>query len=423
MGELKITPSFLSGKVHIPPSKSQAHRAILCAALADGESRVQPVSDSKDMEATVRGVTALGACASAEREVLAVNGTGLFSCPDAEIDCGESGSTLRFLVPIAAAGGAEVSFIGTGRLPQRPIGAYLELLPAHGVYCESSGGLPLHIKGKLQPGDYTLAGNVSSQYITGLLLALPLLKGDSRIILASPLESKGYVDMTIDVMHSFGVTSRETEYGYCVPGNQTYQNGSYRVEGDWSQAAFFLVAGALNGAVTLTGLRQDSLQGDKAILPLLRRMGAKITQTSGGLHVCKSALHGITANVSDIPDLVPVLAVACAAAEGKSVIYGGARLRLKESDRIESTVQGLRALGVQVEETKDGMVIHGVPSFSGGTVDSYNDHRIAMAFSVAAIGSIGSVHIRGWESVRKSYPGFYSDYRALGGLADVIHMG
>lgn len=423
MGSMKLAPSCLQGTVHIPPSKSQAHRAILCAAMAKGESIIEPVAASKDMEATLRVVQSLGVAVRRDGARLTIDGSKLFSAHSALIDCGESGSTLRFAIPIAAVGGMDTTFIGQGLLPQRPLGAYLDLLPRHGVPCASKGGLPLQIEGQLTPGVFSLPGNVSSQYITGLLLALPLLEGDSEIVLTTPLESAGYVDMTLDVMASFGVTAEKTAAGYRVPGKQTYCAHSYQVEGDWSQAAFFLTAGALNGAVTLTGLHENSLQGDQAIVSVLKQMGARIEETQAGIFVQKCILHAIETDVSQIPDLVPVLAVACAFAKGRSVIRGGERLRFKESDRIASTLAGLRAIGVPVTETADGMVIEGGAALHGGSIHGYNDHRIVMAFAVAALCLPDEVIISDRESIAKSYPEFFTHYQQLGGVADVVSLG
>lgn len=423
MGTIKVKSSFLKGTVQIPPSKSQAHRAILCAALAQGRSEVGPVSGAKDMEATIKAVEGLGATVERQGDNLIIDGSGMFGVKNAQLDCLESGSTLRFLIPLAAAGGVNAIFTGGGLLPQRPIGAFLDLLPDHGVQCESAGGLPLQISGQLTAGTYRLAGNVSSQYITGLLLALPLLEEDSRIILTTPLESKGYVDMTLDVMRAFGVTIQVTADGYLIQGAQRYQSCHYTVESDWSQAAFFLGAGALNGDITLKGLSIDSMQGDKAVLPLLTKMGAEITVDSEGIRVRKSVLKGIVIEASQIPDLVPVLAVLCAFATGESVICGAQRLRIKESDRIGSTLAGLHAIGARAEETPDGMRIAGSSSGARGTVEGFNDHRIVMAFAVAALAVDGEIMITDRESICKSYPDFFEDYCSLGGKADVISLG
>ena len=399
MNMARITPSELIGTVTIPASKSAAHRAFICSFLSGG-GKVNELEESEDIKATKGALKAL----SDGSEV---------------IDCNESGSTLRFMIPVAAALGKTVTFIGTGKLPIRPIDEYLRLLPAHGVKCEYSGTLPLTISGKLTPGKYALAGNVSSQYITGLLLALPILDGDSELILTTELQSKPYVDMTVKVMQDFGVTVKETKTGYFVRGNQCYKQREYTVEGDWSQAAFFLAGGALTGDVTLLGLDPDSAQGDKEIAAVLRRFGADIQVEKNAVRVKKSHLHGINIDVADIPDTVPALAVIASYASGKTVITGGERLRIKESDRIESVVTNLQKAGINAVETADGMIIEGGAP-AGACLDGYNDHRIVMAMSVLALAASGTTQISDASSINKSYPTFFNDYNSLGGKADVI---
>ncbi len=398
-----IKNSILNGSVAIPPSKSAAHRALACAFLAGGGS-VSPIISSNDMRAMQQVIDALK---SGERV----------------IDCIESGNTLRFMLPVAAALGREVTFVGSGRLPERPITEYLRLFPQHGVSCRATNGkIPLALSGKLTSGDYEIAGNISSQYITGLLFALPLLEGDSRIVLTTKLESKPYVDMTLKVMRDFGVTADETDYGYFVPGNQQYAVRDYTVEADWSQAAFFLAAGAIGGEVILTGLDMSSVQGDKEIVNVLKRFGADIEIGEDCIISRKSALSGTEIDASDIPDTVPALAVTAAFANGKTVIKGAERLRLKESDRIESVAENLRRMGISVEETADGMIITGGKPH-GAELLGYNDHRIVMAFSVAAAYADGESTITEANAIDKTYPTFFEDYAKLGGKINVIGNG
>lgn len=399
MGKVEIENSILVGDVLIPPSKSTAHRALVCSFLSGGGS-VEPIIESNDMKAMMQVIDALK-----NNEDIA--------------DCIESGNTLRFMIPVAAALGRTVTFTGTGRLPQRPIGDYLRLLPEHNVKCTSSGSLPLKIEGQLTSGTFEIAGNISSQYITGLLLALPILDGDSKIVLTTKLESKPYVDMTIKVMSDFGVTVEKTDYGFFIKGNQTYKKRNYVVESDWSQAAFFLVAGVINGDVTLKGLDIDSPQGDKEIVNILKRFSADIEVSDNGIRAKKSQLYGIEIDVTDIPDTVPALAVAASFAEGVTVISGGERLRLKESDRIESVVSNLKRLGVDVEEKSDGMIIRG-GNVRGSELLGFNDHRIPMAFSIAALMAEGKTVITDAQSINKTYPSFFDDYNKLGGKANVI---
>ncbi len=403
MSRAVIESSALFGTLGAVPSKSAAHRMAICAFLS-GESEVRGLGKSEDIEATLGALEAI----SAGKDV---------------INCGESGSTLRFLIPVAAALGKAVTFTGRGRLPERPIGEYLRLLPEHGVKCESKGGLPLKISGRLTSGRYEIEGNISSQYITGLLLALPLLDGDSEIVLVSPLQSKPYVEMTLGVMRLFGVDAEEGENGYFIKGNQKYNKTSCTVEGDWSQAAFFLAAGALGGNIFIENLDTESYQGDKAIYELLRQFGADITINGQVLSCNHNKLHGIEIDAENIPDLVPILAVVASLAEGTTTITGAARLRIKESDRLHAITEGLNKLGADITELPDGLKINGVKSLHGGAVQGYNDHRIVMALSVAATRATEPVIITDAESINKSYPSFFEDYNNLGGNANVINMG
>lgn len=395
----KIQKSNISGTVQVPPSKSAAHRALICSFLAGG-GNVSPLIDSKDMQATLGVISAL----KGDKPVA---------------DCIESGSTLRFMIPVAAALGKTVKFVGRGKLPERPIGDYLRLLPEHGVKCDCTGTLPLTVSGKLTHGRFEIAGNVSSQYITGLLLALPILDGDSEIVLTTELQSKPYVDMTVKVMADFGVKVEERENSYFIPGNQVYQKRDYTVEADWSQAAFFMVAGALFGDVTLTGLDVNSTQGDKKIADILKKFGADVTVNNDRVVVKKSQLHGIEINATDIPDMVPSLAVAGIYASGKTVITGAQRLRYKESDRIESIVYNLKKLGAEVEETDDGMIITG-STLHAANMKGFNDHRIVMAMTVAATGVDGLSTVDDAQSINKSYPDFFNDFNSIGGNANVF---
>lgn len=395
----KIQKSNISGTVQVPPSKSAAHRALICSFLAGG-GNVYPLIDSKDMQATLGVISAL----KGDKPVA---------------DCIESGSTLRFMIPVAAALGKTVKFVGRGKLPERPIGDYLRLLPEHGVKCDCTGTLPITVSGKLTPGRFEIAGNVSSQYITGLLLALPILDGDSEIVLTTELQSKPYVDMTVKVMADFGVKVEERENSYFIPGNQVYQKRDYTVEADWSQAAFFMVAGALFGDVTLTGLDVNSTQGDKKIADILKKFGADVAVSNDSVVVKKSQLHGIEINATDIPDMVPSLAVAGIYASGKTVITGAQRLRYKESDRIESIVYNLKKLGAEVEETADGMIITG-STLHAANMKGFNDHRIVMAMTVAATGVDGLSTIDDAQSINKSYPDFFNDFNSIGGNANVF---
>ncbi len=406
MANVTISPSVLNGSILVPPSKSAAHRAAICSALAGGAPLFDGEAISNDITATCRAMRAI--CGGGD---------------SVRIDCGESGSTLRFLIPVAAALGLNAEFTGSGRLPERPIGVYLDCLPQHGVSCGTQGGLPLSVSGRMTPGRFVLPGNVSSQFITGLLLALPLLDGDSELTLSSPLESAGYVDMTVEIMREYGVTAQPAENGWSIAGRQKYRPCEYRVERDWSQAAFFLAAGALGGTLRLEGLNRDSCQGDRAAERLFREFGARTEWNGSVLSVSPNERKGMEIDASQIPDLVPVLAATAALCRGRTRIYNAQRLRIKESDRLFAMADGLTKLGGRVAETDDGLIIDGVPTLHGGKAEGFNDHRIVMALSVAALKADGSVTVSDAQSVQKSYPAFFEDYNRLGGKANVFHMG
>lgn len=422
MSDVKFSPFVPNGTVNVPPSKSDVHRAIICAAMANGVSRISPVALSNDIKATIGCIKALGADAVLENNVLTVDGTNMYKNKTALLDCGESGSTLRFFIPIAAVGNINATFVGKGKLPQRPIGIFTEALPKAGTVCKTEGGLPLEIKGQLKSGIFEIPGNVSSQFITGLLLALPILEGDSEIVLTSPLESVGYIAMTIRTMKQFGVNIQATEKGWHIKGGQSYKTCDYTTDGDWSQAAFFMVLGAIGGKVTVKGVAKDSTQGDKKCAEILARFGAKVTQLDNEVTVEKRELKSITIDASQIPDLVPVLSVCAAFAEGTTKIINAERLRIKECDRLKATAELLNNLGGKVKELSDGLEITGVSSLKGGNVNGYNDHRIVMSAAVCAARSDGDITATFAMSINKSYPDFYIDYNSIGGKANVLDL-
>lgn len=422
MSDVKFSPFVPNGTVNVPPSKSDVHRAIICAAMANGVSRISPVALSNDIKATIGCIKALGADAVLENNVLTVDGTNMYKNKTALLDCGESGSTLRFFIPIAAVGNINATFVGKGKLPQRPIGIFTEALPKAGTVCKTEGGLPLEIKGQLKSGIFKIPGNVSSQFITGLLLALPILEGDSEIVLTSPLESVGYIAMTIRTMKQFGVNIQATEKGWHIKGGQSYKTCDYTTDGDWSQAAFFMVLGAVSGKVTVKGVAKDSTQGDKKCAEILARFGAKVTQLDNEVTVEKRELKAITIDTSQIPDLVPVLSVCAAFAEGTTKIINAERLRIKECDRLKATAELLNNLGGKVKELSDGLEITGVSSLKGGNVNGYNDHRIVMSAAVCAARSDEDITATFAMSINKSYPDFYIDYNSIGGKANVLDL-
>ena len=416
METIKIKPSPLSGRVNIPPSKSAAHRNIICAALSLGRSVISPICHSEDIDATISACKALGAVITEEENCFIIEGIDKSKLVGkrVNIDCGESGSTLRFMIPIASALGCKATFIGHGRLPKRPITPITEAISNKGVVC-SGDALPLTVSRKLLTGEYLISGDVSSQYLTGLLFAIGLNGGSVR--LTTPLESAGYVALTIEILKHFGVTIYEKNGVYSAKGS--FKPTTATIEGDWSQACFYLAAGAMGGELELSNLNFNSSQGDIKAIELFKNFGANITVKDDILYVKPYELKGQNIDCSQIPDMVPALAVTAALSQGKTTIFGGSRLRLKETDRIKTVIAGLQAMGITATETPDGMVITG-GSPVGGTVDGSGDHRIVMAFTILAAFSEGSTKIEGYTSVNKSYPNFFEDFKSIGGRADGI---
>lgn len=405
--DITITPARLEGAVTPPPSKSQAHRALIAAALADGESVISNVAFSQDIKATLDCLDNLGAQFVRDGSTVTVQGMGantmspLRRMAYPRLDCGESGSTLRFLIPIALAVRGGGIFSGRGRLMERPQKPYFDLFDEKGIFHELKDGV-LTVTGLLTPGEYHLPGNVSSQFVTGLLYALPLIDGDSEIVLTSPLESRGYVDMTLEVLRQFGITVEERGNRFLIPGRQLYQPRDFTIEADWSQAGFWYAAVALGNPVELAGLNPFSTQGDMRIVPCFMKL-----QGSGTVEL----------DVSGCPDLVPPLAAMAALRAGQTTrLTNAARLRIKESDRLTSVTQVLNALGADVEEGPDFLEITGKERLAGGVkADSFNDHRIAMMAAVAATRCDKPVTITGAQCVAKSYPDFWKEYERLGG--------
>lgn len=396
-----VYPGALSGRVLAPPSKSHAHRLLIMAALADGECVIQGAGASKDIEATARCLRALGAGVRAEGCDLRVQP---IQAPrrGALLDCGESGSTLRFLLPLAAHLDCEATLTGHGRLPGRPNAPLIDALRRHGARI-AGDALPLTAGGGLTGGEYRLPGDVSSQFFSGLLFVLPLLAKDSVLTAETPLESAPYVNLTCEAMRAFGVRVERTQSGFFVPGGQAYRSpGRVRVEGDWSGAAFWLAANALGSRVEVEGLNPASAQGDRAAAELFSRLGR--------------------VDVRDVPDLMPALAAVMAAVPGEHEIVGAARLRIKESDRLFAMESVLNALGADVRATPDGLRIRG-RALEGGHVDGFGDHRVVMSCAIAATACRNSVVIDGAEAADKSYPAFFEDFTALGGKCDVQHVG
>ena len=408
-----VAPGPRAGVIQIPASKSQAHRMLICAALSREPSRLILDGFSADIEATMQCLEALGARCEETANGLSVTPVGV--CPaQARLDVGESGSTLRFLLPVLGALGVQAEIWMHGRLPERPLSPLWEVLEAHGMRLQQDGTI-LHTDGQLIAGDYSLPGNVSSQFISGLLFALPLLGGNSTLTVTGALQSARYVSMTEQALAEAGILTKKDGPVWQIGGGQRYASPAVQtVEGDWSNAAFFLCMGALSATgVTVTGLNSTSLQADRAITEILVRFGAELTVSEDAVTVRRGVLHGITLDAGPIPDLVPVVSCLAALCDGETRVENATRLRLKESDRLQTTAALLSALGGSVRELPDGLIISGRGRLSGGTADACGDHRIAMSAATAACGCEGPVTVSGSECVAKSYPAFWEDFASL----------
>lgn len=449
---VRLHPAALTGTIPAVDAKSYAHRLLMAAALADVPTRIRCRTRSADILATVRVMRALGTEIEDLGEAFLVRPIGMClaekglrpeDLDEVTLDCGESGTTERFILPIVAALGRRSAITGAGRLAERPLSPLSDVLRAAGVSISEEGVFPLHVAGRIGVGDYAIAGNVSSQFVGGLLYALSLQPRESgsraavsTLELTGTVESAPYIRMTVEVLRAFGVEVEPSldERKYVVRGADAsgllVSPGAAQVEGDWSNAAFWLVAGAVGGIgtkgisdITVTGLKPDSAQGDRAVAAILERMGAEVRVAGDAVTVRppeNGRLHGLTVDAAQIPDLVPVLSVAAACAEGVTTFVNAGRLRIKESDRLATTAAMLRSLGVEVTEGEATLTVAGRAGrpLTGGTVSGANDHRIVMAAAVAATVASGPVVIEGARAARKSYPDFFRDYAALGGRAE-----
>ena len=409
----------LSGNVQVPPSKSVAHRMLICAALADEPCSIACRSVNRDMEATAACLNALGAYITYTDGRF--NVTPIKNINKGKLlDCGESGSTLRFLLPVAAALGADAIFTGQGRLPERPLSPLYEEMTAHGIRMSKNGRMPLSCQGILPAGNYTIDGGVSSQFISGLLMALPLTGADSTITVTGKLESASYIELTINALKQFGIEIQKNANGYSIPGEQRYSipSAMIAVEGDWSAAAFWLVAGAAGSkSITCTGIDyESSAQGDRRIVDVLRSMGANIITGKNNITAIPSGLTAGTFDCADIPDLVPIMAVAAAKAQGTTVFNNIKRLRIKESDRVQSILELLSGTGICAYATENSLTVTGGPAH-GMQYDPNGDHRMAMAATILASVKNVIITIKDSECTAKSYPAFFDDFNALGGHA------
>lgn len=427
MGKTIIYPTILKGEIKIPPSKSICHRAIICGGLSGGVSSINNVDYSDDILATCNAMEALGVKINKNESSLEISGKNLgqLRIDSTDIDCQESGSTLRFLIPIAAALGRKTTFKGHGKLIERPLNAYYDIFDKqHFSYTNCNGKLPLTIWDKLKADVFKIPGNISSQYISGLLLGASLLEGDSRIVLTTELESKPYVDLTIDILNKHSIIIENNAYKeFFIRGNQSYKPINYCVEGDYSQAAFWLTANLFGCEINCMGLNIDSIQGDKSILKFIEMFGGKVEYQGGRISVNPLKTNVAVINASEYPDLVPILAVLGALSEGTTEITNAERLRYKESDRLRAISTELTKIGAVIKETMGGLIITGKSNLKGGVVNSWNDHRIAMALAIASIKCKEPLIIENSECVKKSYPHFWEHFKLVGGIIDEWNLG
>ena len=423
--KIKIKPGNLKGTIEIPPSKSYSHRAVIAAALAENgkKSKIDNLKFSVDITTTTDIMENWGAEIERFESALEIIGNGGKVAPrDKYVQCNESGSTIRFLIPVGITRENELVFDGKGKLVDRPLDSYYRIFKEQGLKYETTGGkLPLTVNGKLKPGNYEIDGNISSQFITGLLYALPLLEGDSKLIINKNLESKGYVDLTLEILKLAGIEIVNNDYkSFDIKGNQTYKPFNYTVEGDYSQVAFWIVAGIISAnrdnEMKCLHVNKNSLQGDREIIEIVTRMGANLEIFDDYVIVKPSKTKGTVIDISQCPDIGPILTVLAALSEGETRIINGERLRIKESDRITSIKTELNKLGGNVAEEGDSLIIQGVDGFTGGvTVSAWNDHRIAMSLAVASTRCEEEIILEEAESVRKSYPHFWDDFVKMGG--------
>lgn len=422
MATAVITPKKLFGKVVVPPSKSELHRAIICAALTKNNSEIFPVTSSDDILATVNAVKALGAMVKSDSGKLIVNGSKMFAGTNEFIDCNESASTLRLLMPLATFSHREVIFKCRGNLINRPLWPYIQVFKNMGVHVavEQEHGY-VKIFGKLKPGKISLPGNVSSQFISGLLLALPLLSESSEIFLTTPLESAGYVDLTIDIMRKFSVIIDKTSGGFFVKGNQKYKQTTCEITGDWSAAAFWIVANAMGSNIEIAGIRQNAEQPDKEILSIINKIGVKTNFVNNSLTVLSSEPTATEIFSAQCPDLVPILSILAAKSVGLTKILGVNRLKFKETNRLDAIFNSLKVLGVEVRKNDDSLYINGPNKLKSAVLSGFKDHRIIMAMTIAATVAEGRIRINNVQYAQKSYPTFFDDFKMLGGLVNIIN--
>lgn len=404
---MKLQNSLLAGRILIPASKSFCHRAIIAASLAKGISKIENISLSEDIQATIYAMKQLGSSVEERENIYYIQGSSEEKKEEKlEIFCSESASTLRFLLPLSLTEEREVSFYGKHNLPKRPLEPYFHILDACNIsYCKTDlkSGLCISAKGKLSPGKYSLVGNISSQFITGLLFSLPLLEENSQLTILGNLESSSYLDMTLEVLYRFGIEIHQENNIFFIPGKQHYIAQNFKIEGDYSQAAFFLVANSLGSNIEIEGLEKISKQADYKILEYLLALEHKKEEEL------------LILDGSQCPDIIPILSLRAALTPGKTKIINIERLRLKECDRLSATAEILNRLGARVVEGTNFLAFEGVPSLQGNVVSSYGDHRMAMMIAIASTCCLGEITLDNADCVKKSYPNFWKDFQSLGG--------
>ncbi|QKH80517.1 3-phosphoshikimate 1-carboxyvinyltransferase [Finegoldia magna] len=421
---VKIKPNEIKGKMKSIPSKSLLHRAIILSGIAkDREIILEQVNTiSEDIEATLTCIEKLGAKTKVEGDSIRITSLGNIKKSKVELHCKESGTTLRLLLPLVSTFSKEATVDCSEGLRKRPIRELIETLEESGLYFKEKG-FPINISGNVTTDFFKISGDISSQYVSGLLLLSSLLDQRSSIYLTTKLESRAYVNITIKVLRDFGIIVNELEEGvFEIYGgrDKILPPKEYQIEGDWSNAAFFLVGGCLGDSIKMSGLNLESSQGDKKIVQILKKAGAILTCSDDFISSNRSHLNSFEVDFSETPDLFPILSVVAALSKGQSILKGGERLKLKESNRIESTFQMLKSLGADVKKREDGLIIQGKEILDGGIVNSFNDHRIVMSVTMASIRCKEPVSIVNAGAVKKSYPNFFEDFKKVGGIFDVI---
>ncbi|MGM9971169.1 MAG: 3-phosphoshikimate 1-carboxyvinyltransferase [Anaeroplasmataceae bacterium] len=413
-----ITPAKLKGSVVIPPSKSLSHRAIIAASLASGTSKISNIIYSEDIKATINAMRACGATILEHEDYLEITGSKVKRVSDV-INANESGSTIRFMIPIALTCDEPITFVGENNLVKRPLNVFTDLFDEFGIKYEvGEDYLPMKVYNGLKSGVYKVRGDISSQFITGLLYALPLLDNDSSIVVTTKLESKGYIDLTMDILKKFGIIIETTDYKvFNIKGNQSYKPCDYTVEGDYSQVAFWAVANCLGAEITMKCMNENSYQGDKKIIDDIKDFGGNIYFKNGDLYADTKVTHGATIDFAQSPDLGPILTVLASLSEGESKFVNIERLRIKECDRVTCMVEELRKLGALLTDEGDHMSIIGVDGLKSSLeLDSHNDHRIVMALAIASICCDGPIKIKNASAIKKSYPHFFKAFESVGGI-------